>query len=147
MKITLEGGKIRVPEEAIEEFAKKKGIDLKCEIEEEGIKIDLEREVFGFEVPVHIFIPELEYENLILKIKNFKIMVSSMSIPYISIVPFIKKYNFLALDVENKVLNINLKEFIQDYLSFEINKILTKRGEIEIEINNITISLLNPVTQ
>lgn len=141
MKITLEDGKIRIPEEAIEEFAKKKGIDLKCKIEEDGIKIELQREFFGFEVPVHIFIPEIEYENLILKIKNFKVMVSSMVIPYISIIPFIKKYDFLALDMENKVLNINLKEFIPEYLSFKIDKILTKSAEIEVKINSLIISL------
>ncbi|MEJ5166082.1 MAG: hypothetical protein WHV67_03525 [Thermoanaerobaculia bacterium] len=141
MKIKLEGGKIRIPEETIEEFAKKKGIDLRCKIEEEGVKIDLEREFFGFEVPVHIFIPEIAYENFILKIKNFKVMVSSMVIPYISIIPFIKKYHFLALDMENKVLNINLKDFIPKYLSFKIEKILAKSAEIEIEINELTISL------
>lgn len=141
MKIILEGGKIRIPQETIEEFAKKKGIDLKCKIVEEGIKIDLEREFFGFEVPVHIFIPEIEYENLILKIKNFKIMVSSMVVPHISIIPFIKKYDFLALDMENKILNINLKEFIPEYLSFEIDKISIKSAEIEVEINKLTISL------
>lgn len=146
MKIILEDGKIRIPQETIEELSRAKGIILSCKIEEEGIKIDLQREVFGFEVPVHIFIPELEYENLILKIKNFKIMVSSMSVPYISIIPFIKKYNFLAMDMENKVLNINLRDFIPEGISFEIDKIFTKNGEIEAKINNLTILLSYLVT-
>lgn len=147
MNIILEGGKIRISEKTIEEFAKIKGLNLKCKIEEEEVKIEIEMEFFGFEVPIHIFIPEIEYENFILKAKNFKVLISSMPVPYISLIPFIKKYDFLAIDVENKVLNINIKNFIPEYLTFEIDEILTKKGEIEIKIKELTISLLNLVTK
>jgi len=141
MSIKFENGLIRISEKAIEEIAKKKGFNLKCKIEEGGIKIDLEKEFLGMEVPVRIFIPKIELEEKILKIINFKINLSSMPIPLISILPFIKKYPYLALDSENSILNINLKRIIPDYIDLKIEEILLKNGEIEAKINNLTITL------
>lgn len=141
MNVTLESGEIKVSQKTIEEFASSKGINLVCKICEEGIKIDLEREILGMDLPLHIFIPEIEIEGSVLKIKNFKVMVSSISLPYISLIPFIKKYAFLAIDPENKVLNINLNEFIPEYISYEIDKIYLKSNEVRVKIKNITISL------
>lgn len=147
MNVILEGGEIKVSQKTIEELASSKGINLLCQINEDGIKIDLQKEILGMDLPIHIFVPEIEIEGQVLKIRNFRVMVSSMPLPYISLIPFIKKYNFLALDPENKVLNINLKEFIPENISYEIEKICLKNEEIGILVKYITISLSNMVTE
>lgn len=140
-KIALKEGKIVLFEETIEYFAKKKGFDLKCKIEEDVIKIDFEKEVIGFDLPVHIFIKDIEIEKYLLKIKGFKFFLGSVSIPPISFLPFFKKYKFIAFDMEKKIIIINLKDLIPKNVELNIDKILLKKAEIEIILNNITILL------
>lgn len=145
-KIALKEGKIILYPETIEYFAKKKGFDLKCKIEEDGIKIDFEKEVIGFDLPVHILIKDIEIEKYLLKIKKYKMLLGSISIPPISLVPFLKKYKFIAVDMEKNIIIINLKDLIQKNVELNIDKILLKKGEIEIILNNLTISLSNKET-
>lgn len=140
-KINLKEGKIILFEETIEYFAKKKGFNLKCKIEEDGIKIDLEKEIIGFDFPVHIFIKDIEIEKYLLKIKDYKVLLGNISIPQISFIPFFKKYKFIAIDLKKNFLIINLKDLIPKNVELNIEKILLKKGEIEIIFNNITISL------
>lgn len=141
MSIIFENGMIKISEKAIENIAKKKNLNLKCKIEEEGIKIDLEKEFFVFDLPIRIFIPEIEIIEKILIVKKLKINLSSMPIPLISIIPFIKKYPYITIDNENNLLLINLKDLTPDNISYEIEKIIFKNGEILAEIKNITIIL------
>ncbi len=141
MSVIFEDGIVKISEKTIEEIAKKKNLNLKCKIEEEGIRIDLEKEFFSFDLPIRIFIPEVEIKEKILIIKNLKINLSSMPIPLISIIPFIKKYPYLAIDNANNLLMLNLKDLIPDNISYEIKKIKFKNGEILAEIKKITITL------
>ncbi len=77
--------------------------------------------------------------------KEFRVIAGGIPLPLFTILPLIKKYDFLALDTEKRELIINLSKFLPK-ISFKIEKIEKNEGFLSISIENITISLLDIVT-
>ncbi len=144
-EIKLLKGELQVGEKAIVDFASLKGLKIDCKINEDEIKIYLEKDFAGLEIPANLIIKDLEIDNNTLKLKEFKIIAGGISLPLFMVLPFIKGYDFLALDIKKKELIINLSKFLPK-ISFKIEKIEKKEGFLLIFIKNISFILLDLVT-
>ncbi len=144
-EIKLLKGELQVGEKAIVDFASLKGLKIDCKINEDEIKIYLEKDFAGLEIPANLIIKDLEIDNNTLKLKEFKIIAGGISLPLFMVLPLIKKYDFLALDTEKRELIINLSKFLPK-ISFKIEKIEKKEGFLLIFIKNISFILLDLVT-
>lgn len=140
-EIIFEEGFFILKEELINEMAKEKGIELDCRIEKNIVKIKFNKKIFGLEAPIEISFEDIETNENTLKFKKFSVKVSNIQIPNFSILPLIKKYKFLALDVSKNEIYLNLKEIFKNLIYLKLEKIEREEGMIKIKIKKLIISL------